>query len=48
MMTLCYDACYVNGMYVFAGNEGTGLSKLQQGMCDGCVYIPQYGMSDVQ
>lgn len=48
MMTLCYDACYVHDKYVFAGNEGTGLNKQQQGMCDGYVYIPQYGMSDVR
>lgn len=25
------------------GNEGTGLSKQQKAVCDGFVYIPQYG-----
>lgn len=46
MTTLCYDVCYTNGMHVVTGNEGTGLSKQQQGMCDGYVYIPQYGTND--
>jgi len=37
------DLPFMASIAFMPGNEGTGLSKQQQGMCDGYVYIPQYG-----